>query len=131
MKSYVERDTFTCRNYNHHRKGIYEISMPYDDCIPYFFNSGGLYTIGKVKAYLDGYLKKDCQLCKWQAEDMSGSKFCKLYKKCGNPKYCNDNDVSKCSMFRENTQMINDAISDFNEYQKNDSVNIWNIDTSY
>lgn len=49
---------------------------------------------------------------------MSGSKFCKLYKKCGNPKYCNDNDVSKCSMFRENTQMINDAISDFNEYQK-------------
>lgn len=32
--------------------------MPYDDCIPYFFNSGGLYTIGKVKAYLDGYLKK-------------------------------------------------------------------------
>lgn len=80
MKSYVERDTFTCRNYNHHRKGIYEISMPYDDCIPYFINSGGLYTIGKVKAYLDGYLKKDCQLCKWQAEDMSGSKFCKLYK---------------------------------------------------
>lgn len=49
---------------------------------------------------------------------MSGSKFCKLYKKCGNPKYCNDNDVSKCSMFRENTQVINDAISDFNEYQK-------------
>ena len=131
LKSYVERDTFTCRNYNHHRKGIYEISMPYDDCIPYFINSGGLYTIGKVKAYLDGYLKKDCQLCKWQAEDMSGSKFCKLYKKCGNPKYCNDNDVSKCSMFRENTQMINDAISDFNEYQKNDSVDIWNIDTPY
>ena len=131
LKSYVERDTFTCRNYNHHRKGIYEISMPYDDCIPYFINSGGLYTIGKVKAYLDGYLKKDCQLCKWQAEDMSGSKFCKLYKKCGNPKYCNDNDVSKCSMFRENTLMINDAISDFNEYQKNDSVDIWNIDTPY
>ena len=23
--------------------------------------------------------------------------------------------------------MINDAISDFNEYQKNDSVDIWNI----
>ena len=32
LKSYVERDTFTCRNYNHQRKGIYEISMPYDDC---------------------------------------------------------------------------------------------------
>ena len=34
-------------------------------------------------------------------------------------------------MIRENTQVINDAISDFNEYQKNDSVDIWNIDTPY
>lgn len=128
LKSYVE-DTFTCRNYNRHRKGIYEISMPYDDCIPYFSNSGGLYTVGKVKAHLDGYLKKDCQLCKWQAEDTWGDKLCKLYKKCGNPQYCRDNDASKCSMFRENTQIINDAISDFNEYQKNHSIDIWNIDT--
>lgn len=57
LKSYVERD-ISCRNYDQHRKGIYEISMPYNDCIPYFFNSGGLYMVGKVKAYLDGYLKK-------------------------------------------------------------------------
>lgn len=47
---------------------------------------------------------------------MSGSKFCKLYKKCGNLKYCNDNDVLKCLMFRENILMINDVIFDFNEY---------------
>ena len=129
LKSYVDRDIFTCRNYNENRKGIYEISMEYDDCIPYFINSGGLYGVGKVKAYLDGYLKKDCQLCKWQAEDMSGNQFCKLYKKCGNPKYCNENDSTKCTMFRENTQIINNAIFDLNEFQKQHALDIWNTDT--
>lgn len=68
------------QNYNQSHRGIYEISMPYDDCIPYFFNSGGLYTVGKVKAYQDGYLKKDCQICKWQSTDWAGDSFCKLYK---------------------------------------------------
>ena len=126
LKSYVERD-ISCRNYDQHRKGIYEISMPYNDCIPYFFNSGGLYMVGKVKAYLDGYLKKDCQICKWQAETMEGDRFCKLYKKCGNPKLCKDNDTLRCSMFRENTTAINNAISDFNEYLKNDNVDIWKM----
>lgn len=127
LKSYVEKDIYTCKNYNQYRKGIYEISMPYDDCIPYFFNSGDLYIVGKVKAYLDGYLKKDCQICKWQTENMDGDRFCKLYKRCGNPKYCNDNDASKCSMFRENTYVINNAVSDFNEYLKNGDVDIWEV----
>ena len=85
LKSYVERDTCTCKNYDQHRKGIYEISMPYDECIPYFINSGGFCGVGKVKAYFDGYLKKDCQICKWQAT-FRGTRFCKLYKKCRNPK---------------------------------------------
>ena len=126
LKSCVNQN-FTCKNYSQCRKGIYEISMPYDDCIPYFFGSGGLYMIGKIKAHLDGYLKKDCQLCKWQAEDMSGNNFCKLYKKCDNPKYCDDNDASQCSMFRENTNLINNGISDFEKYLKNDPVDIWKV----
>lgn len=116
------------QNYNRNRKGIYEISMPYDDCIPYFFNSGGLYMIGKVKAYLDGYLEKDCQLCKWQAEDMNRNRFCKLYKKCGNPKFCNENNALNCSMFRENKNIVNTAISDFNNYSKNNNIDIWKAD---
>ncbi len=125
MKSYVDRDRYTCKNYNQHRKGIYEISMPYDECIPSFINSGGFYAVGKVKSYLDGYLKKDCQLCKWQTTDFSGDSFCKLYKKCGNPKYCKDNDAIQCSMFRENEEFINNAIADFNNYIKNDFIEIW------
>lgn len=126
LKSYVERN-ISCRNYDQHRKGIYEISMPYNDCIPYFFNSGGLYMVGKVKAYLDGYLKKDCQICKWQAETMEGDRFCKLYKKCGNPKLCKDNDTLKCSMFREDINAINNAVFDFDEYIKNGNVDIWKV----
>ena len=124
----MDNDGFTCKNYNQHRKGIYEISMPYDECIPYFFNCGGLYAVGKVKAYLDGYLKKDCQLCKWQNTDFSNDKFCKLYKKCGNPKYCKDNDAIRCSMFRENKEFINNVIADFNEHIKHNPIDIWKTD---
>lgn len=127
LKSYVNKEC-TCRDYDKHRKGIYEISMPYDERMHYFITSGGLYVVGKAKAYLDGYLKKDCQLCKWQAEDSSDSEFCKLYKKCGNPKYCKDNNASRCSMFRENKDVINHAISDFNEHLKNNKVDIWKAD---
>ncbi len=127
LKCYVERTACTCRNYNQCRKGMYEITIPYDDCIPYFIGCGGLYGAGKVKAYLDGFLKKDCQLCKWQAEDMSGNKFCKLYKKCGNPKYCIENDALQCSMFRENTPMINAAVSELNDYLKSGFIDIWYI----
>lgn len=54
QKSFVDKEVYTCRNYKQYHRGIYEISMPYNDCIPYFFNSGGLYTVGKVKAYQDG-----------------------------------------------------------------------------
>lgn len=130
LKSYVERNALTCRSYSQHRKGIYEISMPYDDCLPYFINSGGLYVVGKVKAYLDGYLKKDCQLCKWQSANMNGDRFCKLYKKCGNPRSCDDNNAAICSMFSEHKDLINTAISEFNNYLKDNYTDIWNIDES-
>lgn len=130
LRSYVDRHKYTCKNYGKSRKGVYEISLPYDDCLPYFFNSGGLYVVGKVKAYLDGYLKKDCQLCKWQSTDFLGESFCKLYKKCGNPKYCKDNDVLMCPMFREDKEIINCAISDFNDYIKNNQIEVWKADLS-
>ena len=128
LKSYVDRANTTCRNYGHCRKGIYEISMPYDDCMPPFLVRGGLYVVGKAIAYKDGYLKKDCDLCWWQKEDMSGDKFCMLYKKCGNPKYCKDNDAGKCSMFKENVQLVRAAVSEFHEYQDSAPVDIWKTD---
>lgn len=124
FKSYVEQD-ISCKNYYQCRRGIYEISMPYDDCIPYFISSGGLYMIGKGKAYLDGYLKRDCQICKWQVETKDGDRLCKLYKKCGNPKFCRDNDALNCSMFRKNANVITDAVSKFDEFLRSSNVDIW------
>lgn len=125
-KSYVDRETYSCKNYNK-RKGIYEISMPYDDCIPYFLFNGGLSMVGKAMAYNDKFLKKDCQICRWKAQDMSGIYFCKLYKKCGNPKYCKDNDSSKCEMFKVDLDEIKKAIDAFNEHLKQENIDIWKI----
>lgn len=123
-KSYVDRESYSCKNYRK-RKGVYEISMPYDDCIPYFLFNGGLSMVGKAMAYNDKILEKDCQICRWKAQDMSGIYFCKLYKKCGNPKYCKDNDSSKCEMFKVDLDAIKNAVDDFNEHLKQGYIDLW------
>ena len=125
-KSYVDRESYSCKNYKK-RKGVYEISMPYDDCIPYFLFNGGLSMVGKAMAYNDNFLKKDCQICRWKAQDMSGAYFCKLYKKCRNPKYCKDNDSSKCEMFKVDLNEIEKAIETFNVYFNENYIDIWKI----
>lgn len=126
FKSHIDKSSYTCKNYDKIRKGIYEISIPYDDCIPLFIDCGSLYMIGQSMAYSAGFLKKSCQLCKWQAvNDIQDEAICKLYKKCGNPKYCRDNDALKCSMFREDTYNINKAIDEFKQYKYDNWVDIW------
>lgn len=126
LKSYIDK-TYTCKNYDKIRKGIYEISIPYDDCISPFINCGSFYTIGQAIAYHDGYSIKSCQICKWQGTNnmLDEPSICKLYKKCGNPKYCKDNDAAKCSMFKENIDDINKAIVEFKEYIKYNWADIW------
>ncbi len=127
LKSHVDKVSYTCKNYDKIRKGIYEISIPYDDCIPMFFDYGSLYTMGQAMAYHAGYLKKSCQLCKWQAKNdlMDEPPICILYKKCGNPKYCQDNIPAKCTMFKENMNDINKAVFEFKQYIKNNWADIW------
>ena len=127
LKSYVDKNLYTCKNYDKIRKGIYEISIPYDDCIPLFIDCGFFYMVGQSMAYSAGYLKKSCTLCRWQAvNDMTDEPaICKLYKKCGNPKYCMDNESAKCSMFKENTNEINKAVSEFKQYKEDNWTDIW------
>ncbi len=127
LKSYVNRNHFNCRNYAKYRRGIYEISLPYDDCIPDFniFYIGGFYMLGTVKAYLEGKIQKHCQLCKYQATDRNDDRFCKLYLKCGNPKYCRDNDPTKCSMFSLNSHLIEEAKEEINKYIASGVIDIW------
>ena len=130
LKSYVNRNHFNCRNYAKYRRGIYEISLPYDDCIPDFnlYKCGGLRMVGIVKAYLEGKIQKDCYICKWQNEETCGDKFCMLYKKCGNPKYCTDNDALKCSMFKEDTNKLKNVIDSFDKYLEHRHIDIWEAD---
>lgn len=131
LKSYVDGTktaAITCKNYNKDRKGIYEISIRYDDCIPYFLNSRGLYTVGLVKAYLEGLVKKDCRLCFWQEEDSNSNKFCKLYKKMNLPKYCKDNNASTCPYFKLNQEIVNTAKIEWDEYLQHNPVDIWRLD---
>lgn len=129
LKTYVDRENYTCKNYNRIRKGIYEISMPYIEDIPYFLFFGGLYMVGKSKAHVDGYYAKDCQLCYWQEVDSMDMEFCKLYKKCGNPKYCRDNDAASCSMFRECKVAIDDAVKALENEMEDGRVDIWKKDS--
>jgi len=125
MKSYVDKSCYTCKNFNRLHKGIYEISFPYNDCRSLFLNCGGFYVVGKAKAYCDNFLKKDCSLCKYHSKDTEGNDLCKLYKKCGNHKYCRDNDAAICTMFRMNQDIINLAISEFNKFTSQNHVDIW------
>lgn len=79
--------------------------------------------LGTGKAYIDGLLEKDCNICYWQSEDGFGEKFCKLYKKCSNPKYCKDNYAFNCPMFRLCNDTINRVKSFFEKYSK--IVEMW------
>ena len=124
-KCYIDKEAYSCRNYNTFRKGIYEISMSYDDCTPIFLFNGGLSMVGKAMAYNDHFLAKDYWLCSWKAQDRYGTYFCKLYKRYGNPKYCKDNDSSKCIMFKADLNEIENAINFFNEYLKKGHIDIW------
>lgn len=123
-KSYIDK-SYNCSNYNTNRKGIYEISILYDECIPLFVEYGSFYIVGLAMAYKAGFIKKNCQLCKWQANNDFDLPICKLYKKCGNPKYCKDNRPEKCSMFKENTNIINNAVFAFKQYLKENWGEIW------
>lgn len=75
-----------------------------------FLIVAGLYGVGKVKAYLDGCLTKDCQLCKWSVENMKGNRLCKLYGINVNAKYYGKY-VLNCSKFEVDEGVIKCAIS--------------------
>lgn len=103
-KSHVSGGGINCRNYRHRQpSALYEITTG-ADCHPL-----EMYLVGKSMAHRDGFLPKDCSICFWLG-GMPGSRVCKLYKRCGNPRRCEDNDARKCPMFRENRELIEDGL---------------------
>ena len=126
LKTYVN-SSINCRNYAKYRKGIYEISLPYYYCKSNFYINkfGGIFTIGTVKAYLDGKIQKDCRICRWQKETIGEGRICKLYKKCKKPRFCKYNDASICLEFKENTDLINHTKTDLDIYLERGHIDIW------
>ncbi len=104
-KSHVSEESVNCRNYqNRHPSAIYEITAS-ADADPVL-----MYLAGKTMAHREGLLQKDCSICFWLGGTL-GARICKLYRKCGNPMWCEDNDAAKCRMFRENTELVEECLA--------------------
>lgn len=116
-KCHLERYDCTCRTY---RKGVYEISVADDLDLPFW------YDMGAAKAYADGVLQKNCQLCFFRGESSYGT-ICKKYKKCGKPQFCSDNDATQCQEFSVNRAFVRRELAKFEDYSKSHPVDIWRL----
>lgn len=113
-KSFVCEEGIDCKNYRHRRSNvIFEVTSTLQD--PIF-----MHLAGKSMAPREGYLPKDCSICFWLGGEV-GYRICKLHKRCGNPMWCKDNDASKCRMFKENRELIEECL----EMGKEWTCEIW------
>lgn len=117
-KSFVVQENVDCRNYGSPKPGaIYEMTAGTNR------DPVMMFLVGKSMAHRDGYLPKDCSICFWLGGKL-GARICKLYKKCGNPMLCKDNDARKCRMFRPNRELIEECAR-MGEKWQNDCSSIW------
>lgn len=125
-KYYIDKYSFSCKDFDKKRMGIYEITLPYDDSVPAFLNVGGFYVVALAKALYDKYLNKNCNLCIYHALTVyTGEHICKLYKKCGNPRLCKDNNAENCNMFRLDMKQYGTLLESFDWCCKEIFVDIW------
>ena len=125
-KYYIDKSSFTCKDFDKNRKGVYEITLPYDDCVPAFLNVGGFYVVALAKVLYEKYINKNCNLCIYHALTFfTEEHICKLYKKCGNPRLCKDNNAEECSMFRLDINNYKASLELFDKYCKENFVDIW------
>lgn len=125
FKSFVDFKRFNCKNYDRIRKGIFEISIP-DNFLSYACKNNDFYLTGKVRAYLEGLIKKDCHLCKHKSNSSYDTCICTLHKESQIP--CLYTDASKCSDFKENTIEIYEINEFLNTLIDNGLVDIWKSD---
>lgn len=123
MKAFLDR-SLSCHEVGLHR-GIFEITIDYNDSFPYFLNDGGFYAVAMAVA--SQYFRfNSCALCKYQVyNDWENTNICTLYKKYGTKKYCRDNNAAECSFFRRNEELIKQRIEAFNKYKEKNHVDIW------
>ncbi len=108
------------------RRGEIEIAIPHIDCVPDFIGDGGFFSLAFATASKYNRALKHCCLCKYHVYDMlDGIGICKLYKKYGTNRYSSDNDAQQCSYYRINDETIQSRIKEFDEYSKENPVDIW------
>lgn len=91
-----------CKQYDTVRRGIYEITFNEHRRDEYSSTpSYEQYPVFLAKAMQDGYIKKDCYLCRYMKyNDSYSDRICTLYKKNGTQPRCRDIDVGNCHSFR-------------------------------
>lgn len=123
MKAFLDRD-LSCHEIEL-RRGIFEITIDYNDCFPYFLNDGGFYAV--AMAIASQYFRfNSCALCKYQVyNEWKNTNICTLYKKYGTKQYCRENNPAECSFFRRNEELMRQRIEAFNKYKEKNHVDIW------
>lgn len=108
------------------RRGIFEVTIKYDECVPLFFNFGGFYSVAFALASTYVNDLKSCSLCKYQAYNEWGNNYiCKLYRKFDLDKLCSENNPLNCSYFKRDEIAIKERIEEFKKFEENFGTDIW------
>ena len=117
--------TINCNKLSN-RRGLIELSIPYNGYNQEFLDDGGFFSIAFAVATKYDTALKHCCLCKYHIYDLwDGSGICKLYKKYGTNRYSSENDAQKCSYFQPDEDSIQKRIKKFDDYSKENPVDIW------
>ena len=120
MKAFVSKP-MSCHDISK-RRGVFEITTFYDECIPLFPLDGGFYKVAMAVAS-EEFPVKDCSLCKYcKYNERENDDICILYKKYGTHNLCRDNDASKCSSFYKYARLIRERIESF---KKHGDIDVW------
>lgn len=107
------------------RRGIMEITIPYNGYDPEFMGDGGFFSIAFAVAIQYDKSLRHCCLCKYHVYDDDSNGICKLYKKYGTNRNSMENDAQQCSYYRIDEESVKARNRVFGEYQKLNPVDIW------
>lgn len=118
-------DKMHCSRFEN-RRGVLEITIPYNDYVPEFIGDGGFFSMAYAIAFQYDKSLKHCCLCKYHTYDeWEGLGICKLYKKYGTNKESSRNDAQQCRFFCVDVDSIRSRKQEFDSYCSQNPVDIW------
>ena len=109
----------------HERRGIIEISIPYDDCLPGVIIDKGFFQVAFVVSQQYDNSLKHCCLCKH---------YCRVWLLKGIRGACNlkntnwetsKNDAQECNDYCLDEELAQLIIKEFNEFRNQNPIDIW------